>query len=178
MTVADLNAGNRDAFVVALGHLFEHSPWVAEAAFEKRPFRDAEHLHRELCAAMNAASAERQLALINAHPDLGGRLAREGKLTTESAREQAAAGLDQMTDAEAAELTRWNQRYREIFGFPFILCARLADRQTILAEIKRRSTHTPDEEHAVALGEIEKIAWLRLQDTLAQEAPAQATQVG
>ena len=94
-----LNALDRAAFTAALGHLFEHSPWVAEETWPKRPFRDPTHLHAELCATMRAAPRERQLALIRAHPDLAGRLAQQNRLTAESTREQASAGLHQLTIA-------------------------------------------------------------------------------
>ncbi|HEX4951937.1 MAG TPA: 2-oxo-4-hydroxy-4-carboxy-5-ureidoimidazoline decarboxylase [Thermoanaerobaculia bacterium] len=164
--LARWNAGSREAFVAALGHLFEHSPWVAEAAFEGRPFRDPEHLHAQLCAAMRGAGHARQRALILAHPDLAGRLGRAAALTAESAREQASAGLDEMAQDEAAELARLNRTYRERFGFPFILCARLNHRDAILAALRVRLESSPEQEHETALAEIEKIAWLRLQDLL------------
>jgi len=115
---------------------------------------------------MRAAPRERQVALIRAHPDLAGRLALQRKLTAESTREQASAGLDQLTDAELAEFTRNNNTYKARFGFPFIICARLNARAAILAAMQARLPNPPAAEHAAALAEIEKIAWLRLQDAL------------
>ena len=166
MTVPELNASGRAVFAAFLGHLFEHSPWVAEETHDRRPFRDAAHLHGELCATMRRADPERQLALIRAHPDLAGRLAREGRLTAESAREQEGAGLGRLSPEEFAEFQRWNSAYRARFGFPFIICARLNDRGRILAAMRTRIGNSPGEEHAAGLAEIEKIAWLRLQDAL------------
>ena len=165
-TLAALNTADQPAFTAALGHLFEHSPWVAEETWTKRPFTGAESLHAALCAAMRSAPRERQLALIRAHPDLAGRLALQKKLTADSTREQASAGLDRLTDAELAEFTRQNDSYRAKFGFPFIICARLNAKDAILAAMRARLNNTPDTEFATALGEIEKIAWLRLQDAL------------
>lgn len=175
-----INSLDRAAFTAALGHLFEHSPWVAEETWPQRPFRDAGHLHAELCATMRAAPPERLLALIRAHPDLAGRLqgpehargelvepvegARLPRLTAESTREQASAGLDRLTDAELAEFTRNNAAYQAKFGFPFIICARLNAKAAILAAMSARLPNPPAVEHAAALAEIEKIAWLRLQD--------------
>jgi 2-oxo-4-hydroxy-4-carboxy-5-ureidoimidazoline decarboxylase len=161
-----LNTADQPAFTAALGHLFEHSPWVAGETWTKRPFAGAESLHTALCATMRAAPRERQLALIRAHPDLAGRLAQQRKLTADSTREQASAGLDRLTDAELAEFTRQNEAYRAKFGFPFIICARLNAKDAILAAMRTRLNNTPDAEFATALGEIEKIAWLRLQDVL------------
>lgn len=161
-----LNSSDRAAFATALGHLFEHSPWVAEDTWPQRPFANAEALHAALCATMRAAPRDRQLALIRAHPDLAGRLARQNQLTAESTREQASAGLDRLTDAELAEFTWQNDAYQAKFGFPFIMCARLNAKATILAAMNTRVHNPPDVEFATALGEIEKIALLRLQDVL------------
>jgi 2-oxo-4-hydroxy-4-carboxy--5-ureidoimidazoline (OHCU) decarboxylase len=67
-----------------------------------------------------------------------------------------------------AEFARRNQAYRERFGFPFVICARLNDRGAILQAMEIRLRNTPVEERAAALAEIEKIAWLRLQDIIKQ----------
>jgi len=163
--LSDLNNSDRTAFTAALGHLFEHSPWVAEQTWAKRPFRDAAHLHAELCATLRVASPERQLALIRAHPDLAGRFAQQ-QLTAASTREQASAGLDRLTDAELAEFTRNNGAYQAKFGFPFVICARLNAKAAILAAMSSRLSNEWPVERATALAEIEKIAWLRLQDVL------------
>ena len=168
-TLGALNACDREAFVDALGHLFEHSPWVAEETFDKRPFESVDGLHAALCATMLAAPAERQLALVRAHPDLAGRLAQAGQLTDSSSGEQAAAGLDRLTAAEASEIQRLNDDYQARFGFPFVICARLNDKEMILAAMRSRSGSTPEAELSTALGEIAKIARLRLNDAVTKE---------
>jgi 2-oxo-4-hydroxy-4-carboxy-5-ureidoimidazoline decarboxylase len=165
-SLLELNLADRASFVAALGHLFEHSPWVAEETWTLRPFPSAGALYAALCATMRDASRERQLALIRAHPDLAGRLAQQKQLTAESTREQASAGLNQLTDAELTEFTRQNDAYKARFGFPFIICARLNAKAAILSAMQTRSENTPEAEFATALGEIEKIARLRLQDVL------------
>jgi 2-oxo-4-hydroxy-4-carboxy-5-ureidoimidazoline decarboxylase len=165
-SVDQLNSADRTAFTAALGHLFEHSPWVADESWPKRPFGSAEALHAALCATMRGASRDRQLALVRAHPDLAGRLAQQRKLTAESTREQASAGLDELTEAELVTFTQHNDAYREKFGFPFVICARLNAKAAILGAMQARVGNPPDAEFATALGEIEKIAWLRLQDVL------------
>ena len=170
-SLAHLNQADRAAFTAALGHLFEHSPWVAEETWPKRPFASAEALHAALCATMRGAARDRQLALIRAHPDLAGRLAQQKKLTAESTREQASAGLDALTDAELAEFTRQNDVYQAKFGFPFIICARLNAKSAILTAMQTRGGNPPGTEFTTALGEIEKIAWLRLQDVLGTTKP-------
>jgi 2-oxo-4-hydroxy-4-carboxy-5-ureidoimidazoline decarboxylase len=161
-----INRLDRAAFTAALGHLFEHSLWVAEETWAQRPFASAEALHAALCATMRAAPRDRQLALIRAHPDLAGRLAQQKRLTAESTREQASAGLDALTDAELADFTARNETYQAKFGFPFIICARLNAKADILAAMRARVSNPPDIEFANALSEIEKIARLRLNDLL------------
>ena len=139
---------------------------MAEETWEKRPFRDARHLQAALGATLRAAPRSRQLALIRAHPDLAGRLAQQNQLTAESTREQASAGLNCLTPAELTDFQKLNDVYREKFCFPFIVCARLTAKDAILAAMQARLGHTPEQEIAAALGEIEKIAQLRLHDAL------------
>ena len=165
-TLATLNLSDRAAFIAALGHLFEDSPWVAEETWRQRPFASAANLHAALCAALRAAPRDRQLAVIRAHPDLAGRLARQKELTAESAREQASAGLGTLSGTELAEFTRLNDAYKARFGFPFIICARLNAKAAIAAAMRARVGNPPGAEFATALAEIEKIAWLRLQNVL------------
>jgi len=165
-TLPELNAADRAAFTAALGHLFEHSPWVAEETWAQQPFRDVAHLHTALCATMRGAARERQLALIRAHPDLAGRLAQQNQLTAESTREQASAGLNQLTAEELAGFQKLNAAYLERFGFPFIICARLSNKSAILTAMQARGGNSPEQEFQTALGEIEKIAQLRLNDYL------------
>ena len=167
-TINELNDSTCAAFVASLGSLFEHSPWVAEETWPLRPFRDAAHVHADLCRTMRSAPVAKQLELIRGHPDLAGRLARENQLTKESTTEQASAGLDQLSDAELAEFQKMNGEYREKFGFPFIICARLNAKNAIITAMKSRLTNLPAAEHSAALTEIEKIAWLRLNDALSR----------
>jgi 2-oxo-4-hydroxy-4-carboxy-5-ureidoimidazoline decarboxylase len=169
-SLASLNACDRAGFVAALGHLFEHSPWVADETYAKRPFRDSDALFGALCEAMRGASEGRKLELLRAHPDLAGRLAKAGALTESSAREQSAAGLDRLSAAEMEEIGRLNGAYRERFGFPFIICARLNAKDAILASMRARVLNGADAELSTALGEVAKIARLRLAEALGEKA--------
>lgn len=163
-TVAGVNAMGREAFVGRFGAIFEHSPWVAERAWDRRPFRDRDALHGAMTACVREAASDEQMALIRAHPDLVGRAAREGRLGAASASEQAGAGLDQLDAAQAAWFEEHNRAYQERFGFPFIICVRANRRQAIIDGFGTRLHHSPDEEKSTALGEIEKIAAFRLAD--------------
>ena len=162
-------AMDRATFVGTFGHVFEHSPWIAEAAYDAGLPADAdtaEGLHRALCAALRPAEAERKRALILAHPDLAGRLARAGRLTADSAREQAAVGLDQLTDAERERFTALNDAYQARFGFPFIMAVKGRSKAEIMAAFERRLENDPETEFATALAQIERIALLWLKDLL------------
>ena len=164
MTLAQLNSVSREEFVRIVGPMFEHSPWIAEAAWPKRPFASVEALHATLCEIVRAASEEKQLALIRAHPDLVGKLALAGQLTRESTGEQASAGLDRLTAEEVELFQQNNAAYKEKFGFPFIICARLNKKEAILNGFKVRLNNSREQEIQAALGEIFKIAELRLRD--------------
>jgi len=171
LTLDDLNAMDEDAFAAALGGVFEHSPWVARDASATRPFASVEALAGALEAAMRAAPRDRQLGLIRAHPELAGREARAGELTAASTGEQARAGLDRLTAEELGELEAVNRAYRERFGFPLIVCVREHTKDSILAWGRARLRHTADDEVATALGEIAKIAGLRLRDIVRETSP-------
>jgi 2-oxo-4-hydroxy-4-carboxy-5-ureidoimidazoline decarboxylase len=164
--MAPINALDRASFVERFGPLFESSPWVAWAAWEQRPFADAPALLGALVGAVDTAPLDRQLALIRAHPDLAGRAAIAGELTAESLREQSSAGLDRLTAAEYETFTRLNTDYREYFGFPFVICVREHTKESILEAARERLLNDEAEEVRVALAEIGKIAWLRLEDAL------------
>lgn len=166
MTIAELNAAEPDAFVAAVGFAFENSPWIARAAWESRPFAGIDALHAAMCNVVRNAPEERRVALIGAHPDLAGRVAREGRLTAASAEEQAAAGLDRLTPPEISGFESLNGAYRERFGFPFVICARKQTKQSILAALERRMKNDRDTEIAAAIAEICDIARLRLADAV------------
>lgn len=163
-SLADLNSLPRSEFVAELGGIFEHSPWVAEAAAANRPFATLSALHSAMVDAVRSAGPEKHLALIRAHPDLAGRLARQGQLTPESTREQAAAGLTESDPATLEKIQHLNTAYRERFGFPFVICARLNRVASILSAMEHRLHNSPNTEIATALEEIFQIARLRLED--------------
>jgi 2-oxo-4-hydroxy-4-carboxy-5-ureidoimidazoline decarboxylase len=157
------------SFVRNIGWIFEHSPWVAEKAWELRPYADREDLLAKMKAVVLDSAADRQMALIQSHPDLAGRLARMGKLTKASKQEQKSAGLDLLKPTEMAEMDTFNIAYKEKFGFPFIICARLNSAAMILEAFGRRLRHDRQTEINTALEEIGKIARLRLEDALTED---------
>ena len=160
--LAELNAAPEANFVLAIGPVYEHSPHFAQRVAVKRPFADIERLRHALQQEVNRAAESEQMELIKAHPDLVGRAV----LTAESKGEQASAGLTDLSEQEVETFRRHNAAYREKFGFPFIICARMNKKGAILEAFPRRLQNDAATEKKAALDEIHKIAALRLHDIL------------
>ena len=162
---------SREDFVAAFGGIFEHSPWIADraCAFESGPTHDtARGVHNLLCRAFRSASDDERLGVLNAHPDLAGKLASAGRLTAESTAEQAGAGLDMLTDDERATFQKLNADYVARHGFPFIIAVKDNTKASILNAFHRRIENDRDLEFAEACRQVERIAELRLIEKLGQ----------
>ncbi|WP_170362093.1 allantoinase PuuE [Ruegeria arenilitoris] len=156
---------DQPTFVAEFGGIFEHSPWIAEGAYdlELGPTHDnAAGVHNALARVFRTASAEKRLGVLTAHPDLAGKLAAAGRLTKESTAEQAGAGLDMLTDEERANFTALNEAYTTKFGFPFIIAVKDNTKASILDAFHRRIDSDRDTEFAEACRQVERIAELRL----------------
>jgi 2-oxo-4-hydroxy-4-carboxy-5-ureidoimidazoline decarboxylase len=162
--LAELNTLEGAEFTRIVGPIFEHSPWVAARTAAQRPFPSREALHAALVATVTKASDDEKLALIRAHPDLIG----DVHLTAASQAEQASAGLEDVTAEEAKEFREFNRQYRERFGFPFVICARLNKKEAIARAFPVRLQNPREQEIETALDEISKIADLRLRDLISE----------
>ncbi|MDA8519603.1 2-oxo-4-hydroxy-4-carboxy-5-ureidoimidazoline decarboxylase [Acidovorax sp. NCPPB 4044] len=176
LTLDPLNTATPADALQLLDGLYEHSPWIAEAALRERPFRSLAHLKHALVRVLGQAPRDAQLALIRAHPELAGKALVAQPLTAESAHEQSQAGLAHCTPEEFARLQQLNADYNARFGFPFILAVRGPrgtglSRQEIIETFARRLNNHPDAEWAEALRQIHRIAEIRLNDK-AGTAPA------
>jgi 2-oxo-4-hydroxy-4-carboxy-5-ureidoimidazoline decarboxylase len=165
-TLDQLNRAPAEAFTAVLAGIFEHSPWVAAVAAGQRPFASIEALHRAMSHAAETACETKQLALINAHPELAGRPAVRGELTAGSTREQRGAGLDQCTQEQFDKLQFLNRVYREKFGFPFILAVRGYDREGIIENFESRLNNSRADEIRANLDQIYRIARFRLDELI------------
>lgn len=144
--------------------IYEHSRWVAEEAAAVISADDSLARIEEVMAdCVDNASAETQLALIRAHPDLAGKAQVAGELTEDSTTEQASAGLDQCSAEEYERFQSLNADYHEKFGFPFVMAVRDSSRAEILDAFGKRLDNDPNTEFETALAEIHKIARLRLE---------------
>jgi len=162
---------DRATFVAEFGGIFEHSPWIAEGAFDGEfgPTHDtARGVHQALAQIFRGANDEQKLGVLTAHPDLAGKLAEAKRLTAESTAEQASVGLDALTDQERKKFTDLNDTYIDRFGFPFIIAVRDNTKATIMEPFQRRIDHQRDQEFAEACRQVERIAELRLLDKFNQ----------
>jgi beta-ureidopropionase / N-carbamoyl-L-amino-acid hydrolase len=169
LTLNQLNAAPQAEFTALLAGTYEHSPWIAELAWAKRPFKSLAQLKHAFAEVVRVAGRDAQLALIQAHPELAGKAMVSKTLTAESTHEQGKAGLTDCTPEEFARIQILNADYNKKFGWPFILAVRgprgtgLYKRE-IIATFERRLANHPDFEFAECLRNIHRIAELRLND--------------
>jgi 2-oxo-4-hydroxy-4-carboxy-5-ureidoimidazoline decarboxylase len=162
LSLDELNKAGAQEFVAALGEIFERSPWVAERIAPKRPFTNVRALLDAMTGVVKSASKDEQSALLRAHPDLAGKAARAGKLTKDSAAEQASAGLDQLSEQEFESFQGFNTNYQKKYGIPFIICVRRHTKDSILKQFEARIDNSASREFESALSEVFRIAALRL----------------
>jgi OHCU decarboxylase len=163
VALEEVNSLGKHEFVARLGGVFEHSPWIAEQAWHRRPFRSLAALHTTMMEIIRNETRARQLTLVRAHPELAGAEA----LTVDSSSEQGRLGFNALSKKELEEMTELNRRYREKFGFPCIVALRLhRDRASVMAEIERRLNNHQQEEIRNALEQIGHITRGRLEKLL------------
>jgi 2-oxo-4-hydroxy-4-carboxy-5-ureidoimidazoline decarboxylase len=162
----DVNRMDEPTFVFLFGSVYEHSSWVAETAWQHRPFASLDALHATMDGIVQGADHTCQMTLIKAHPELAARLAGSSPLTPESRSEQAQAGLTSLSEDLTERMLELNSSYQQKFGFPFIVCARLNNVATILKAMEDRLTNSGETEFKTALQEISKIARLRLAEII------------
>jgi 2-oxo-4-hydroxy-4-carboxy-5-ureidoimidazoline decarboxylase len=162
LDIDEINQCDEARFVELLGGIFEHSPWVPELVYTNRPFPSREALHQAMTRAMRGAPEVMRMELLCRHPELAGKEASAGSLTSESKREQVGAGLDQCSAAELATIKSHNQAYRSKFCFPFIIAVTGLDRHQIIASMEQRLDNSVELEFEAAIAEVEKIARIRI----------------
>jgi 2-oxo-4-hydroxy-4-carboxy-5-ureidoimidazoline decarboxylase len=165
--MAEINTMDQAAFVKKFGGIFENSPWVAEAAWSKKPFASVDELHAAMVSIAKYAPVPRQLALLQSHPDLAGKEAQAGAMTASSVTEQASAGLNALSKDEMMQISELNAAYKKKFGFPFIIAVRMHSKEGIFFEFRRRLQNETSVEYANDLNNVYAITRLRLDKMLA-----------
>jgi 2-oxo-4-hydroxy-4-carboxy-5-ureidoimidazoline decarboxylase len=161
--LAELNALAEREFVALLGGVFEHSPWIAQGAWRKRPFSSVDDLHRSMMQVVHGAAKVDQVQLVRAHPELAGAETKASTLTVDSSSEQARLGFTRLSSEELRRMAELNRAYRERFGFPCIVALRLhATRDSVIAEMQRRIGNDSEAELKTALEQIAHITRGRL----------------
>jgi OHCU decarboxylase len=160
LNIDEVNGLERHDFTNTFARLFEHSPWIAARTAGQRPFANRDEFFAALRDTVMKARDDEKLSLIRAHPDLVG----NATLTSESQNEQTAAGLGNLSPDDVAQFRKYNEQYREKFGFPFVICARENKKDAILTAFPQRLKNSPQMEIETALREVFKIAELRLKD--------------
>jgi 2-oxo-4-hydroxy-4-carboxy-5-ureidoimidazoline decarboxylase len=160
--MATINGMDRLAFVQKFGGIFENSPWVAEQAWDKRPFANVDAMHAAMVEVAKFAPAPRQLSLLQSHPDLAGKEAQAGAMTASSVTEQASAGLNALSKDEMTQISDLNAAYKKKFGFPFIVAVRMHTKEGIFFEFRRRLQNETASEYANDLQNVYAITRLRL----------------
>lgn len=169
-SLAEVNALSPTEFAHFFAGVLEHSPQYAGQVAGRRPFASLNALADAFAASVHLGTRPEHLALIRAHPDLAGKAALAGKLTAESASEQAGAGLDRLSPDEYAEFHRLNAAYHAKFEMPYVACVRANTKETLLAGAAERLSNTPEQEIERALAEIGQIARFRVLDLVREEA--------
>lgn len=156
-SITQLNQMSQEEFVNVLGTVFEHTPQIAQKAWNYRPFVDATQLHQKMVNVVSLMSIDEQLALIRAHPDLGSK----ALMAEDSVKEQTGLGLDRLTAQEYDYFQLLNQAYKDKFNFPFIIAVKNHTKDSVLDEFERRLKNTIEAEIANAIAQINQIAWFR-----------------
>ncbi len=161
---------SEDEFVALFGGVYEHSSWIARAAWQQGLGENIsfEELDKALAQQVDNACHQERFDLIIAHPDLAGRAAQAGTLTRESTTEQSSTGIDQCTAEEFALFVSFNAAYKKKFSFPFVMAVKGSNRHLILAAFERRIENDYQTEFDHAIKEIHKIAKFRIEDILSK----------
>ena len=172
LTIEEANHLGYEEFVSKFGNTIEHCPMIAAAAWAERPFTYVDDIHSAVCRIIDSFSLSVQEGILRCHPDLAGRLAATGALSSESTNEQKTAGLLDATESEKATIQHSNQLYKDKFGFPFVICVRENKKEAIMNGMVERLRHDRESEVRMGIGEVKKIGYLRLCDVVDEKSGA------
>ena len=158
-----INKLPQSEFIKIFANIFENARWIAEELYVQKPFGDFEELSSKIFNIFENATKDKQLKILNAHPDLANKT-KISLLTPNSLKEQASAGLDQCTEEEFVEFKHLNERYKKKFDFPFILAVKGKNKNEILDNFKKRISFDPTTEFNQAIKQVKQIASLRLKE--------------
>ena len=161
-SIDKVNNLRKSDFISIFGNVFEKTQWIAEKAYNSKPYKNLEELFSKMMEIFENSKKEKHLEILNAHPDL----AIEKKLTEDSKNEQKNAILDQCTDEEFVEFRKLNNEYKKKFGFPFIIAVKGKNKEEILNNFRQRLTNNINLEFEEAKKQVKKIASFRLSEII------------
>ncbi|XP_002741153.1 2-oxo-4-hydroxy-4-carboxy-5-ureidoimidazoline decarboxylase-like [Saccoglossus kowalevskii] len=170
MRISDVNQLEFDEFTSKFGNVIEHATLITAAVWSERPFRSLTHLHDEICKFIDTLPDTGKAGILRCHPDLAGKLSQAGTLTSESTKEQSGSGLLSLTEDERNYLQQCNAKYRNKFGFPFVICARENKKDAIMKGFKTRLDNSMVDELNTGIREVKKIGWYRLLDLVDKDS--------
>ncbi|WP_435273987.1 2-oxo-4-hydroxy-4-carboxy-5-ureidoimidazoline decarboxylase [Psychrobium sp. nBUS_13] len=157
-----LNTATQEEFTELLAEIYEHSSWIPNKVWSRRPFANIESLHDEMLKIVEDSSIEEKLVLLRAHPQLAGKEAKSGKLTEASTEEQSSAKLNSLNRPEMNEITALNKLYMETHHFPFIIAVKGHTKDSIFEEFRKRVNNPTNDELNKAIWQVGLIANFRL----------------
>lgn len=172
LTIAEVNGLAYDEFIAIFGNVVEHCALCSSVVWGERPFRNYDGMQAKFNEFIDQLSLSGKAGVLRLYPDLAGKLAQAGDLTSESTREHASAGLDKMTEEEREKMAVLNSKYKTMFGFPFVICARENKKEAILAGLELRLKNTAETEANTGVGEVKKICNLRMKDLVDETSVA------
>ncbi|XP_037024624.1 2-oxo-4-hydroxy-4-carboxy-5-ureidoimidazoline decarboxylase-like [Bradysia coprophila] len=144
-------------------NVVENYPQAAIEVSSRRPFVDTNQLVEHFNNYLTNLDHASKVKVLQLHPDLAGKLASDGELTAESAEEQAGAGLNRISNEQYKQLNQMNEKYKEKFGFPFVICVRETNKiEAILRGITVRLQNERNDELDTGIDEVKKICRLRI----------------
>ncbi|KAK6486188.1 2-oxo-4-hydroxy-4-carboxy-5-ureidoimidazoline decarboxylase-like [Huso huso] len=164
MDVQTVNSMTCEEFVCVFGNVVERCPLIAAALWSRRPFSSTLELENGFNEFIDSLSIEGKEGILRCHPDLAGRELLAGTLTVESRGEQGQAGLTSLSSADALRMNQLNSQYKKQFGFPFVICARMSDKDRIIQQLESRVRNQQLQELHCGIEEVKSICRLRLQD--------------
>ncbi|XP_069828168.1 putative 2-oxo-4-hydroxy-4-carboxy-5-ureidoimidazoline decarboxylase [Dendropsophus ebraccatus] len=171
MDLEAVNSMNYEQFLDIFGNIVEKCPIITAAVWSRRPFLTLSEVEDRVCEFIDSLPISGKEGILRCHPDLAGRELTSGTLTMESQQEQRQAGLTSLTSREQERLTLLNTRYKQKFGFPFVICAKMSDKDKILKELTTRLQNDPSAELLKGIEEVKKICHVRLQDIWCRGSP-------
>ena len=158
----NINLLKKKEFLSIFGNIFEKSDWIADKAFDLKPFENSKDFVIKMMNIYENINNEEMIKIFNLHPQL----AIEKRLTSFSSKEQTGAKLNECSKEEFEEFEKLNADYKKNYGFPFIIAVKGKNKDEILNNFRQRIQNNFEIEFNEAKNQVKKIASSRLEGIL------------